>query len=89
MHHSSYAAFCRKYGVHGKRRERRNWNAELLSPVCKTLHQPRSAMIELLDSETARLVTSIDDIFESLRDVLEGNLFSFYLIYLMVGLYDI
>lgn len=46
-------------------------------------------MIELLDSETARLVTSIDDIFESLRDVLEGNLFSFYLIYLMVGLYDI
>lgn len=42
-------------------------------------------MIELLDSETARLVTSIDDIFESLRDVLEGNLFFLLLHYLRLA----
>lgn len=85
MHHSSYAAFCRKYGVHGAKGKQRNWNADLVSPVYKTLYQPWSAMDELLDSEMTGLITSIDDIFKSLCDVLEGILFSVHHIYLRLA----
>jgi hypothetical protein len=74
MHHSSYAAFCRKYGVHQIGKESvRYWNNEVLQDASEELHQCWSTLMEWLDGQQNTTEDQIYAIFSVVSTSIEGK----------------
>lgn len=75
MHHPSYSAFCRKYGVHQIGKESvRYWNSEVLQDASEELGQCWSTLMEWLNRRQNTTEDEIYAIFNSVSTSIEGNL---------------
>ncbi|KAL4884754.1 hypothetical protein BJY04DRAFT_181964 [Aspergillus karnatakaensis] len=72
MHHSTYAAFCRKYGVHqAKGEEMRYWNNEILHSANDELSQAWGTLLSWLYDHQDTAEAQINDLFTALYTSLQ------------------
>ncbi|PTU21875.1 hypothetical protein P175DRAFT_0436233 [Aspergillus ochraceoroseus IBT 24754] len=74
IHHDTYAAFCRKYGVHQSRDSTiRYWNNEILQGAQDELLHNWESLLQLLRQQQSTTETRVTGIFESVCDTLEEH----------------
>ncbi|KAL3436714.1 hypothetical protein BDV09DRAFT_202801 [Aspergillus tetrazonus] len=74
LHHSTYATFCRKYGIHRPLNGRlRCWNNEILQEASEELDQAWSSLLVWLTDEKIALHELIDEIINSVSACIEEH----------------
>ncbi|KAI0404069.1 hypothetical protein F4802DRAFT_568804 [Xylaria palmicola] len=75
LHHASYDAFCRHFGVHAVRGEAaRCWNQEIIEAMVGDLTPPWGALSMSITGTNDGVSGTIDAIFDSVSDILESRL---------------
>ncbi|KAL4991483.1 hypothetical protein BDW68DRAFT_142463 [Aspergillus falconensis] len=75
FHHSTYAAFCRKYGVHRPGNgSLRCWNNEILQEASEELDQGWSTLFVCLDDQQYALHDQIDETFSLVCASIEDHM---------------
>ncbi|KAL1967746.1 hypothetical protein VTN77DRAFT_3003 [Rasamsonia byssochlamydoides] len=73
-HHTSYAAFCRKYGTWTtKAVGSRCWNDEILEEAREELQGRWESVVDWVESQEAEFEEATADLFQSIRDLLEEH----------------
>ncbi|KAI0431968.1 hypothetical protein F5Y09DRAFT_303069 [Xylaria sp. FL1042] len=77
-HHSSYAAFCRNYGIYRTEAAGRwNWNEEIIGEMTNDLNPPWEQLQTSLDRQGEEIVEFINNTFEEAEELLDTELNGF------------
>ncbi|KAI0097023.1 hypothetical protein GGR51DRAFT_542081 [Nemania sp. FL0031] len=76
LHHSTYAAFCRKYGIHQPldSPEPRNWNSEIIKEMKNDLGPAWEELRISLDEQGERILAFVDSLFNQVSELLDTQL---------------
>ncbi|KAI8626695.1 hypothetical protein F5Y19DRAFT_445793 [Xylariaceae sp. FL1651] len=75
FHHSSYDAFCRKFGVHSVKNEGlRYWNREIIEKMVQDLGPLWGDLNASIMETNDGVLDRIDEVFDSASDFLDSNL---------------
>ncbi|KAL4906823.1 hypothetical protein BDW74DRAFT_176430 [Aspergillus multicolor] len=75
LHHSTYAAFCRKYGFHNPGKTvMRSWNSEILEGLSEELGEGWSTLLAWLYDQQYSTEDRINDLFETIRATIQGHI---------------